>query len=61
MGVYLLGGFLMGVGAVMARGCNVGQGLTGLATLSLQSVVATAAIVFGMRIGLWWLERAAYR
>jgi hypothetical protein len=56
-GVYLLGGCFMGAGAVMAGGCNLGQGLTGLATLSLQSLVAVAAILLGMRIGLWWLER----
>lgn len=56
-GVYLVGGCLMGAGAIMAGGCNVGQGLTGLATLSLQSVVATVAIVVGMRVGLWWLQR----
>jgi uncharacterized membrane protein YedE/YeeE len=56
-GLYLAGGGLMGAGAIMAGGCNVGQGLTGLATLSLQSVTATAAILLGMRIGLWWLER----
>lgn len=56
-GAYLAGGCLMGVGAVMAAGCNVGQGLTGLATLSLQSIVATVAIVVGMRLGLWWLQR----
>lgn len=57
LGIYLAGGFFMGAGAVMANGCNVGQGLTGLATLSLQSIIATAAIVLGMRFGLWWLER----
>lgn len=57
MGVYLTGGSLMGVGAILASGCNVGQGLTGLATLSLQSIVATVAIVFGMSIGMWWLQR----
>ncbi len=56
-GAYLAGGCLMGAGAIMAGGCNVGQGLTGLATLSLQSIVATMAIVLGMRIGLWWLQR----
>jgi uncharacterized membrane protein YedE/YeeE len=56
-GVYLAGGCLMGAGAVMAGGCNVGQGLTGLATLSLQSLIATAAIILGMRVGLWWLQR----
>jgi len=57
LGVYLVGGCLMGGGAILAAGCNVGQGLTGLATLSLQSVIATVAIIVGMRIGLWWLQR----
>lgn len=57
IGAYLLGGVFMGGGAVLAAGCNVGQGLTGLATLSVQSVIAVTAIFSGMRIGLWWLER----
>ncbi|MEA3273982.1 MAG: YeeE/YedE family protein [Pseudomonadota bacterium] len=57
LGAYLLGGVFMGSGAVLAGGCNVGQGLTGLATLSVQSVIAATAIFLGMRIGLWWLER----
>jgi uncharacterized membrane protein YedE/YeeE len=57
VGVYMVGGCLMGAGAVMAAGCNVGQGLTGLATLSLQPIVAAVAIIVGMRIGLWWLQR----
>lgn len=56
-GVYLVGGSFMGAGAIMAGGCNVGQGLTGLATLSLQSFLATVAIVVGLRAGLWWLQR----
>lgn len=57
IGHYLVGGAMMGVGAVMAGGCNIGQGLTGLGTLSLQSIVAVAAMVTGMRCGLWWLAR----
>lgn len=57
LGIYLIGGALMGLGAIMAGGCNVGQGLTGLATLSVQSIVATTAIILGMLIGLWWLQR----
>jgi hypothetical protein len=56
-GANLTGGGLMGAGASMEGGCNLGQGLTGLATLSLQSVVAAAAIVTGIRLGLWWLDR----
>lgn len=57
LGLYMIGGCLMGVGAIAARGCNVGQGLTGLATLSVQSVIASAAMVLGMLAGLRWLEQ----
>ena len=34
------GAALMGAGGVMAFGCSVGQGLTGLSTLALASFVA---------------------
>lgn len=44
---HLWGGVLMGVGGVTALGCTIGQGLSGLSTLSLNAVVATAAIVMG--------------
>jgi len=44
---HLLGGVLMGVGGVTALGCTIGQGLSGLSTLSLNAVVASAAIVAG--------------
>jgi len=57
LGLALIGGCLMGAGGIAARGCNVGQGLTGLATLSAQSLLATAAMVLGMLAGLRWLER----
>lgn len=48
----IAGGLLMGVGAVFAGGCNVGQGLGGLSTLSCSSLVACVAILVGMRLGL---------
>lgn len=51
---HLLGGFLMGVGGVMAMGCTLGQGLSGLSTLSLGSVLATAGIVMGAVLTLKW-------
>lgn len=60
---HLLGGVLMGVGGVAALGCTVGQGLSGLSTLSLGSFIAVAAIVAGavaaLRWQVWRLERMA--
>ena len=44
---HLAGGVLMGVGGVTAMGCTIGQGLSGVSTLSLTSLVAVAAIVLG--------------
>jgi len=40
----MIGGALMGVGGVLALGCTVGQGLTGLSTLALASFVAILSI-----------------
>ena len=59
---HLVGALLMGVGGVAALGCTVGQGLSGLATLSLGSFVAVAGIVAGALLALRWqvwrIERA---
>jgi hypothetical protein len=41
----------MGVGGSLALGCSIGQGLTGLSTLALSSVVAAAGILVGARLG----------
>ncbi|WP_338831447.1 YeeE/YedE family protein [Bradyrhizobium sp. 27S5] len=46
------GAALMGAGGVMAFGCSVGQGLTGLSTLSLSSFIAIAGILLGTGAGL---------
>ena len=60
---HLVGGLLMGVGGVTAMGCTIGQGLTGISTLGLNSFVALAAIVGGamlaFRYQMWRLERMA--
>jgi hypothetical protein len=40
----LIGGAMMGVGGILAIGCTVGQGLSGVSSLSLASVVAIASI-----------------
>jgi hypothetical protein len=36
----------------MAYGCSVGQGLTGLSTLSLSSLIAVAGILAGAAVGM---------
>ncbi len=40
----LAGGVLMGAGASMAHGCNIGLGLTGIPTLSLGSALAVGCM-----------------
>ena len=58
---HIVGGALMGVGGVTALGCTVGQGLTGISTLSIGSLIALAAIVAGgvagVRYQVWRVER----
>ena len=44
---HILGGILMGFGGVIALGCTVGQGITGMSTLALGSLMALTSIVFG--------------
>jgi uncharacterized membrane protein YedE/YeeE len=60
---HLVGAVLMGVGGVTALGCTVGQGLSGLSTLALGSLIAIAAILGGavlaLRYQAWRVERAA--
>ncbi len=59
---HLLGAALMGVGGVTALGCTIGQGLSGLSTLSLGSVIALTAVFAGAVVALRWqvwrLERS---
>ena len=44
---HLAGASLMGAGGVTAMGCTIGQGLSGLSTLSLTSGVAVGGILAG--------------
>lgn len=53
---HLVGGALMGVGGVASLGCTIGQGLSGVSTLSVGSMLAVAAIVAGARLGLVYQE-----
>ena len=59
---HLVGATLMGVGGVCAMGCTVGQGLSGISTLSMTSIIAVAAILAGsvaaLKFQIWRLERS---
>jgi len=58
---HTVGAVLMGIGGVLALGCTVGQGLSGVSTLSLPSFVALGSIVAGATLALkyqtWRVER----
>lgn len=53
---HLLGGALMGCGGSLAMGCTIGQGLTGVSTLSVGSWLALASIMGGGWWGVKFLE-----
>lgn len=55
---HLAGAVAMGIGGVLALGCSIGQGITGVSTLSLQSLLAAASIYAGAWLALGRLERA---
>jgi uncharacterized membrane protein YedE/YeeE len=58
---HLAGAALMGFGGVTALGCTIGQGLSGLSTLAVGSMLAFVAIVCGAVAALkyqgWRMER----
>jgi uncharacterized membrane protein YedE/YeeE len=49
------GGLVMGVGAILAEGCNITQGLTNGATLALGSLTAFGAMIGGGWVAAWVL------
>jgi hypothetical protein len=63
VGNHVFGGVLMGIGGVLAMGCTIGQGVTGLSTLALGSFLATVSFVAGaagvMRYQYWMIMREA--
>ena len=62
---HVVGGVLMGFGGVAALGCTIGQGLTGVSTLAVGSILALAAIIAGcvacVRYQMWRIERSDVR
>lgn len=56
---HIIGGSIMGVGGVLALGCTIGQGLTGISTLAFGSLVALLSIVAGGVLGIKYLEEGS--
>lgn len=44
---HVIGAVLMGFGGIVGFGCTIGQGVTGVSTLSVGSLVTLASIIFG--------------
>ncbi len=44
---HVFGAILMGIGGVLAMGCTIGQGVTGVSTLALGSFMALVSIILG--------------
>lgn len=57
IGRLALGGALMGMGGTFGYGCNIGQGYSGLSTLSLESIIAVFAIIAGIHLTTKYLEK----
>jgi hypothetical protein len=61
---HAIGAVLMGVGGVLSMGCTIGQGVTGMSTLAVGSMLTFAAIVFGsaltMKIQYYMLDEQGF-
>ena len=59
---HVIGAALMGFGGITALGCTVGQGLSGMSTLALGSIIAWLSIIGGAVAGVkyqaWRLMRS---
>jgi len=58
------GGIFMGFGGVLSMGCTIGQGVTGISTLALGSILTFASIVFGsaltMKVQYYQLDEQGF-
>ncbi len=54
---HIVGGIMMGWGAVLSLGCNIGQGLSGISVLGLGGVITVIFIILGSWTTVWMRER----
>jgi len=53
------GGTLMGLGASLAGGCNIGHGVTGVSALAVSSIVATIFTILGVWTATYFVFRTS--
>ena len=44
---HLIGAVLIGIGGVLSLGCTIGQGVSGVSTLAIGSIITLVSIIFG--------------
>ena len=61
---HIKGGILMGFGGVLALGCSIGQGVTGMSTLAVGSLMSLLSIIFGsaltMKVEYYLLDDVSF-
>ena len=45
--MHLIGAVLIGIGGVLSLGCTIGQGVSGVSTLAIGSIITLVSIIFG--------------
>ena len=53
-GMHIIGGLLMGFGGITALGCTIGQGISGISTLAVGSLMTFVAIIAGAAATMKW-------
>ena len=53
----IIGGMMMGIGGIMAIGCTIGQGLSGISTLAFASFLAIASIMISAYFTAKYMEK----
>lgn len=49
---HMIGGVLMGLGGVLARGCTIGQGMSAASALAYSAPIVILGVVIGAKVGL---------
>jgi len=57
---HLTGSALMGIGGILALGCTIGQGVSGISALALSAPLTLTTIFAGAALGLRYLEEGSF-
>ncbi len=61
---HIVGGALMGFGGIVGLGCTIGQGVTGVSTLAMGSLITLIMIIFGsaltMKVQYYMLDEQGF-